>query len=142
MKSLFNFAVTVKDDLETYDFMYRLVGGIIYSVANSPMLSLNFYPVLGELGTVSERLVKICRWSTNLARIMKSGAAPMVQRLANREEVTNWLRSVKDKRLGANLRLFVHQFVTVPNEVFEQTESHDERFEIDHLYQKRVKTNF
>ena len=107
--------------------MYRFLGGIIYSLANSKVLSLNFYPILGELGTVSDRLAKICRWSPNLYHIMKDGAHKVQQNLTKPEETTAWLRSINDKSMGGKVRLFVHQYVTVPDSVFDASELQEER---------------
>ena len=107
--------------------MYRLLGGIIYSLANSKVLSLNFYPILGEMGTVSDRLAKICRWSPNLYNIMKTGAKSDEQSLNRPEETTAWLRAINDKQMGGRVRLFVHQYVTVPDSVFDASELQQER---------------
>ena len=106
--------------------MYRLVGGMMYSIANTRTLSLNFFPMLGELGTVSDRLAKICKWSPRLFEMIRTNAKSVIQNLNKPEETTRWLRTVKDKKMGGNLRLFVHPYVTVPNTVydadFQQTE--------------------
>ena len=110
---LYNFAVTIKDDIEVYDYMYRMIGGMIYAMADSPILSLNFYPVLAELGSVSKRLAKKCKWSPKLYKIISTAAKPMIQKANNAEEIQNWLRTIKDAELGNVLRLFVHQFVTI-----------------------------
>ena len=107
--------------------MHRLLGGLIYAVANSKHLSLNFYPILGELGKISERLNQFCQWSPKLYEIMKQNSKPMIQRLTNEEVIQDWCRSVKDKELGNNLRLFVHYFVPVPPEVYDPNASPEER---------------
>ena len=119
MKAVFNFAVTVKDDEDTIDFMYRLVGGMMYSIATTRTLSLNFYPMLGELGTVSERLAKICKWSPRLFEMIRTGARSVVQNFNKPEETTRWLRTINDKKMVGNLRLFINQFVTVPHGLFD-----------------------
>ena len=107
--------------------MHRLLGGLIYAVANSKHLSLNFYPILGELGKISDRLFKICKWSPTLYEILKNNAKAMTQRLTNEEEIQNWCRSIKDTDLGNNLRLFLHQFVPVPPETYDQDAFAEER---------------
>lgn len=95
--------------------MYRLIGGLIYAVANSPVLALNFYPILGELGSVSERLNKMCRkWSPSLFKILKDNIKPTIQSLNNPEEVRDWYRTITDETMKANLRLLVHQYVPLP----------------------------
>lgn len=127
MKALYNFAVTVKDDEESIDFMYRLLGGLIYAVSNSKMLSLNFYPILAELGTVADRLAKICGWSPKLYRIMKDGARPVDQRYTKPEETAIWLRTIRDKTMGGRVRLFVGQFVQIPNNIYDANELQAER---------------
>ena len=107
--------------------MYRLLGGMVYSLANSKVLSLNFYPILGELGTVTDRLAKKCRWSKKLYNIMRGGAANDSIHLNRPEETTAWLRAINNKSMGGRLRLFVHQFVTVPDSVFDANELQQER---------------
>ena len=109
------------------DYMHKLLGGLIYAVANSPSLSLNFYPILGELGNISDRLAKICKWSATLYNILKENAKPMASRLANEEEIQNWCRTISDKELGNNVRMFVHQFVPVPPEVYDHNAFVEER---------------
>ena len=125
--TLYNFAVEVKDDEDVIDYMHKLLGGLIYAVANSPHLSLNFYPILGELGNISERLSKICKWSSTLYKILKDNSKSMASRLANEEEIQTWCRTITDKDLGNNVRLFVHQFVPVPPEVYDRDAFKDER---------------
>ena len=107
--------------------MYRLVGGLIYSVANSPMMSLNFYPILGELGSVSDRLSKICGWSKKLFKILKENSKPMIQRMNRPEEIQDWYRSIGDPDMIRNLRLFAHQFVPIPNNLWSSIEQVPER---------------
>ena len=107
--------------------MYRFLGGIIYSLANSKVFSLNFYPILGELGTVSDRLAKICKWSPQLYGLMKEGAHGVVNTYTKPEETTAWLRSITDKEMGGRVRLFVHQFVSVPDSVFDANVLQQER---------------
>lgn len=107
--------------------MYRMLGGIIYSVATSKVFSLNFYPILGELGTVATRLSKICRWSPKLFELIKNNAKSVQQYYNRPEEITAWLRTVKDKTQGGNLRLFVHPFVTVPHGIYDVTQQEQER---------------
>ena len=124
---MYNFAVTIKDDEDTIDFLYRLLGGMIYAIANTRSLSLNFYPMLGELGTVSERLAKICKWSPTLFEMIRSAAHPVLQSINRPAETTRWLYTIKDKKMGSNLRLFLHQFVTVPNGLFNPDENQEER---------------
>ena len=118
----------MKDDAEVHEFMYRMIGGMIYSMADTPILSLNFYPILAELGTVSNRLAKLCKWSPKLFKILSLAAKPVNQRVNNPEEIQNWLRTVNDKEVGNVLRLFVHQFVTVPSSCFQADVHTDIRF--------------
>ena len=127
MRDLYNFAVTIKDDIEVLDFMYRLIGGMIYSMADTPILSLNFYPMLAELGSVSKRLAKKCKWTPKLFKIISSAAKPVIQRANNAEEIQNWLRTVNDAELGRVLRLFVHPFVTVPSKCFDTSQDQELR---------------
>ena len=127
LNSVFNFAVTVKDDEDTIDFMYRLLGGMIYTIATSRSMALNFYPMLGELGTVSERLAKMSKWSPRLFEMIRTGAHPVLQNLNRPDEVTRWLRTVKNKKMGGVLRLFVHQFVSVPHDIFDAELQQEER---------------
>lgn len=124
---MFNFAVTVKDDEDTNEFIYDLIGGIIYAVANSKMLSLNFFPIIAQLGTVADRLAKICQWSPQLYKILKEGTQVVRQRYTNPEETSTWLRTVKDKKMGGNIRLFIGQFVHVPNNIYDGSELQAER---------------
>ena len=107
--------------------MHHLLGGLIYAVANSPSLSLNFYPILGELGNISDRLAKLCKWSTTLYKILKENAKSLAPRYSNEDVIQDWCRSVKDTDLGNNLRLFVHQFVPVPPETYDQNMYQEER---------------
>ena len=107
--------------------MHRLLGGLIYAVANSKHLSLNFYPILAELGIMSERLFKQCAWSPKLFEILKNNCKPMHQRLTNEEEIQNWCRTIKDVDMGNNLRLFMHSFVPIPTEVFDENVQKEER---------------
>ena len=109
--------------------MYRMIGGMIYSMADTPILSLNFYPILAELGTVSNRLAKLCKWSPKLFKLLSLAAKPVNQRLNNPEEIQNWLRTIQDKEIGNVLRLFMHQFVTVPNSCYHT----DEQIEIRYI---------
>ena len=127
MNAVFNFAVTVKDDEDTIDFMYRLLGGMIYTLATSRSLAINFYPILGELGTVTERLKKMSKWSPRLCDMIQSGALPVLQNLNRPAEITRWLRTIKDKKMCGNLRLFVHQFVTVPHDLYDVDLQQEER---------------
>ena len=95
--------------------MYRLICGLIYAVANSPVLALNFYPILGELGSVSDRLNKMCRkWSPSLFKILRENAKPVIQRINNKEEVMEWYQTVTDEDMRANLRFFTHQYCPLP----------------------------
>ena len=139
---MFNFAVTVKDDEETHDFMYRLLGGMIFAIANSPALALNFYPMLGELGTVSERLAKTCHWSTTLFGIIQKSAHGFLQNLSNPEQTTAWLRTVTDKEMGARLRLFVHQFVTVPHTLYDMEANKEMRLVMVEKFSKIITRSF
>ena len=109
------------------DFMHRLLGGVIYAVANSKRLALNFYPILGELGNITARLAKICQWSPTLVKIMQDNSKPMIQRLANEEVIQDWCRTITDQDMGNNLRLFVNQFVPVPPEIFDHEAYSEER---------------
>ena len=127
LTAVFNFAVTVKDDEETIDFMYRLLGGMIYTLATSRSLALLFYPIMGELGTVTERLAKHSKWSRKLLEMIQSGAHPVLQNLNRPSEITRWLRTIKDKKMCGNLRLFVHQFVTVPHDLYDADIQQEER---------------
>ena len=58
---------------------------------------------------------------------MKDGAHKVVQNLNKPEETTAWLRSIRDKKMGGRLRLYVHQFVTVPDSVFDANDFQRER---------------
>ena len=108
--------------------MYRLICGLIYAVANSPVLALNFYPILGELGSVSERLNKMCRkWSPELFKILKTNIKPTFQNLNNKDEVSDWYRTVTDEDMKANLRLLVHQYVPLPESHIDASIHHAER---------------
>ena len=107
--------------------MYRLLGGLIFAVANTASLSLNFYPILGELGSVSDRLSKMCGWSPNLFKILKEHAQPMAPSLNNPEEIQDWYRSIGDDEMIRNLRLFTHQFVPIPANLFSSIEQKVER---------------
>ena len=107
--------------------MYRLIGGMIYSMADTPILSLNFYPMLAELGSVSKRLAKKCKWNPKLFRIISTAAKPVIQRANNAEEFQNWLRTIEDAELGRVIRLFVHQFVTVPSRCFDTSQDQELR---------------
>ena len=118
--TLYNFAVEVKDDEDVIDYMHKLLGGLIYAVANSKHLALNFYPILGELGNISTRLSKICKWSPTLFKIMQDNCKPSTNRFSNEEEIQNWCRTITDTDMGNNVRLFVQPFVPVPAEIFEQ----------------------
>ena len=130
MASIYNFALDVQEDEETTEFMYRLIGGLIYAVANSPVLALNFYPILGELGTVSDRLNKMCRkWSPTLFKILKENSKPVFQRLNNRDEIMEWYQTVDDPDMRANLRLFVHQFVPLPVSLIDESIHQPERLD-------------
>ena len=51
----------------------------------------------------------------------------MASRLANEEEIQNWCRTISDKELGNNVRMFVHQFVPVPPEVYDHNAFVEER---------------
>ena len=127
MAALFNYAVTIKDDQTTYDFLYRFVGGLIYAVANTPALSLNFYPIMGELGGLSDHLHKKCNWSEALFKILKQNSTVMSSRLNVPEEIQDWYRTIGDDEMLRNLRLFVHQFVPMPNNLWSSNELIDER---------------
>ena len=107
--------------------MYRLLGGMIYTFATSRSLALNFYPIMGELGTVGERMAKMGKWSVRLFEMIQSGAHPVLQNLNRPAEVTRWLRTIKDKKMCGNLRLFVHQFVTVPHDLYNAEIQQEER---------------
>ena len=104
-----------------------MIGGIIFSVATSKVLSLNFAPILGELGSVAVRLSKLCKWSPKLFELIQTNAASDQQYYNRPDEITAWLRTVKDKKLGGNLRLFVHPYVTVPHGVYDVTQQEQER---------------
>ena len=111
--------MAVKDDDDVIDYMHRLLGGLIYAVANSKHLALNFYPILGELGNISARLAKMCKWSPTLFKIMQDNSKPTGQNLTNEEEIQNWCRTITDTDMGNNVRLFVHQFVSVPSNIYD-----------------------
>ena len=53
---IYNFLINVKEDPEAYAFMYEFVGAVIYSTQNAPILSLQFYPLLAEMGSLSGTL--------------------------------------------------------------------------------------
>ena len=107
--------------------MYRLLGGLIYAVANTASLALNFYPILGELGSVTDRMSKMCGWSNNLYEIMKENSKPMANRLNNAEEIQDWYRSIGDEDMMRNIRLFVHQYVPIPSSLYSSIEQQAER---------------
>ena len=94
--------------------MHRLLGGLIFAVANSPVLALNFYPLLGELGSVTTRLAKMCKWSTILTKMLQDNCKPMIQTINHPDKIYDWLDTVEDKVMATHLRLFIHQFVPVP----------------------------
>ena len=125
--TLYNFMTEVKDDQEVIDFMYRLLAGLIYALVNTPRLALNFYPILGELGTVSDRLGKICGWSKSLFATIKDGAKPMQQSWNNPDEIIDWLNTIQDKKIGGYLRLFIQPYVAVPHSVFDPNLLQEER---------------
>ena len=114
MTSLYNFIITVKEDPDVVDFMYKLLGGLIYAVANAPVISLNYYPMLGELGSVSQRLAKVCGWSPTLFKIFQDASKPMANRMYDPLEIQSWLNTVKDKDMANNLRLMLNHFVKLP----------------------------
>ena len=107
--------------------MYRLLAGLIFAISNTKMLSLNFYPILGELGSVSKRLAKICKWSPKLFKIISDGAQVTTSTWNRPEEVQDWMSTVKDKEMGGNLRLFVEPYVKVPTEIYDQKAQKEER---------------
>lgn len=119
--------VDAKDDEEVIDFMYRLVAGIIFAVANTAPMALNFYPILGELGSVSIRLAKICHWSPKLFELVQEGVQTTTQRWNAEDQLLDWMKTVKNTDIGGNLRLFVHQFVNVPGNIYDGTAQKDER---------------
>lgn len=96
-----------------------MIGGMIYAMADSPILSLNFYPMMAEMGTVAKRLAKKCKWSPKLYKLLSTAAKSLLNRTENSEEIQNWLRTVQDKEMGNVLRLFVHQFVAMPSQCFD-----------------------
>ena len=103
------------------------MGGLIFAVANTPLLSLNFYPILGELGSLSERLFKRCGWSDALFKILKQNSKAMDQRLNQPEEIQDWYRSIGDEEMLRNVRLFVHQYVPMPPNLWSSIEHVEER---------------
>ena len=118
----------VKDDQEVIDFMYRLLAGLIFAVANTGMMSLNFYPILGELGTVSQRLAKICKWSPKLFKIISDGAQVTTSTWNRPEEIQDWLSTITDKDMGGNLRLFIQPYVEVPTSIYDTKSQIEERY--------------
>ena len=58
---------------------------------------------------------------------MKDGAHGVQHSYTKPEETTTWLRSINDKEMGGRVRLFVHQFVTVPDSVFDANVLQQER---------------
>ena len=117
----------IKDDPEVIDFMYRLLAGLIFAIANTKVISLNFYPILGELGSVSLRLKKMCKWSPTLFETIMKGAQVVTTSWNRPEEIQDWLSTIDDKEMGGNLRLFVHQFVPVPSNVYDRDTQQEER---------------
>ena len=107
--------------------MYRLLGGLIYAVANTATFALNFYPILGELGVVSDHLNILCGWSKNLYKILKENSKSMATRLNNPEEIQDWYRSIGDDEMLRNLRLFMHQYVPIPSNLHSSIEQTPER---------------
>ena len=63
VKHMFNFLLNVKDDPEAYKFMYDFVASITYAVCQAPVLSLQFFPILGELGSLSDKLNNLLKWN-------------------------------------------------------------------------------
>ena len=116
-----------KDDPEVIDFMYRLLAGLIFAVSNTKVLSLNFYPLLAELGIISERLFKLCKWSPRLYKIISEGAKVTTNSWNRPEEILDWLSTVEDKEMGGNLRLFINQFVPVPSNLYDSNKQKEER---------------
>ena len=91
------------------------------------MLSLNFYPILGELGSLSDRLYKMCGWSAALFKILKDNAKAMANSLNNPQEIQSWYRTIEDDEMLRNLRLFAHQFVPMPTNLWSSNEQIGER---------------
>ena len=88
---------------------------------------MNFYPILGELGTVSKRLAKICKWSPQLYQTIADGAQVTTSSWNRPEEIQDWLSTINDKEMGGNLRLYIHSFVPVPEKIYDRTTGHEER---------------
>lgn len=107
--------------------MYRLMGGIIYSIASTPVLAINFYPILGELGTVTNRLEKLCNWSPTLVGILRDNSKSLTNKFNVPDQIRTWMTKVSDPELLANLRLFPHQFVSVPTELIDPEQHKAER---------------
>ena len=69
----------------------------------------------------------MCKWSSNLFSTIQANATPDVQRWNNPAIIGQWLDTVEDKEMGANIRLFVHQFVPVPAKIFNVEDRQQER---------------
>ena len=76
---------------------------------------------------MSKRLSKICHWSSNLFKTIQTNAVPDIQNWNNSAMIRQWLDTVEDKDMGANIRLFVHQFVPVPEKIFNVEHRQQER---------------
>ena len=51
---------------------------------------------------------------------MQDNSKPTTNRFSNEEEIQNWCRTIADRDMGNNVRLFVQSFIPVPTEVFDQ----------------------
>ena len=113
--------MNVKDDEDAYLFMYEFVASILYSLENAPVLSLQFYPMLGELGQLSDKLNNQKKWNPKLFGILREASRNMIQTMFDKSTMDGWYKEVKrahDKKFGANVKLMTSEVYQVDPTVY------------------------
>lgn len=117
---MFNFLVVTKDDPEAYEFMYDFCASVLYAIQDAPMLSLQFFPMLGQFGSLSEKLNNKLKWHPKLYGIIHE-SSKVVNNMIHRETLDYWhlaLRKMKETAVGANVKLLTSEFYKVPPEIY------------------------